>query len=143
MTTILGNDLQLGEVYNGGSGNDQLRLFGQSINPTFDLRTVTLAGFESLQIINAGSSDLQRVILNDVQIGPGLSANATINLVTQPSQQILTIYMTLQNSLNLSGLTILGPSFPAGTRFEIIGDGSNETLTGTSIDGFHRWQLGQ
>jgi serralysin len=120
-----------GETYDGGGGSDSLALRATA-DLSFDLRLVTLRSIESLDLV-AVYGNTFGVVLNASQIGAGLSATAFVDGTAGPQSEVFEIRMELTSALNLSGLVIGAGLQDVNDRFEVIGDGSNETVTGSSI----------
>ncbi|MEM1161820.1 MAG: calcium-binding protein [Pseudomonadota bacterium] len=120
-----------GMTLDGGTGTDQLVL----LLSTFDLRTETVLGFETLEYNQSSTQNAVGAKFTATQI----QQFSTI-LLAQTSQSIAdpTTEIDMDNAveqLDLSGITVtgFGSSTVASCQFVVNGDASNESITGSTL----------
>ncbi|MCB1490778.1 MAG: M10 family metallopeptidase C-terminal domain-containing protein, partial [Rhodobiaceae bacterium] len=119
-----------GKIFDGGTGTDTLGIYAPNTLLGYALHLSTITSFEILKF-NAGGANGQKT----VQISPA-QANAftTFDFAQGGADKpdTLLISMGATTTLDLSGKTILDFE-SAYDEIRIIGDSSNETITGTSV----------
>jgi Ca2+-binding RTX toxin-like protein len=144
---VASSELQNGEIYNGGSELDTLRLVGPSAQ--FDLRAVTLTGIESLDIATDDPTGAVAIFLAGSQIGgsglTGLASNGrrvsldifgSVNasaLAIDAAQNFAVRYVGTALADTISTAATGGPSgsvaIEGGAGADtIVGGGGNDTV---------------
>ncbi|MEC3862425.1 hypothetical protein VK792_14125 [Mesobacterium sp. TK19101] len=123
-----------GEIYDGGSGVDTLWVNGSAPH-TKDFRNVTLTSLEQIVFRENGtpaSGDLIAQMNVNQWTGSGFSEIFGYGHTTL--DYILQLYMDTATTVDLSGVAISGFDTSGSDDYiYIIGDGSAETFTGSSI----------
>ncbi len=124
---VAAGDISGAEVYDAGIGLDTLLLTSTSLDVTFDLSASTLVGIESL-ILQYQPAGIGRVILTDTQIFGLTQITGTVGANTD---QVRVNLFSL-SSVDFSTLPLVNFSDPSD-QFEVQGDLSNETITGSVL----------
>ena len=122
-------------VYNGTwDGGDGLndRIFVTGSDGIVDVRSVTFLSVEEVQFFFDGTSNERTLLMNAGQFGAGeVSLSATIDGNEQAgSINRIDVFMGLDTVLDLSGLSFI--DWDGNDVFRIVGDGDDETITGTT-----------
>jgi hypothetical protein len=124
------SEVGVGEVINGGTGTDRIRVFS-----TISLLKASLASIERLDF----SFDVAQTIIVSVlaeDFGDGLAADLRVSFGDTIMGHTLRVLMEDDVSLNLSRLQLgfFDPEdFSDGRLIKIQGDGDAERITGSSI----------
>ena len=130
---VNGQDGDIGEIVDGGTGNDRVQLV---LDPgvtdlTFDLQTVDFTSIETVEFILASKQDaiLQ---LSASEIGAGLASNLVIDgQFSVDAAETISIDMGVATILDLSGWTFSNWG-EQGDQITVTGDGDAEFITGSS-----------
>lgn len=133
-----GDDVD-GEIYDGGSGFDQLGTFGNG-SDTVNLRDDVLSSFERISFNYGVTGAIATIQVNAAQFGAGISLSASIVGTTGDFGDIdvpnlsdrLDIAMGSITQLTLSGLTFERFS-EAGDQVIITGDSDAEFIVGSAV----------
>ena len=121
------------EIYDGGSGIDELRLeFTLSGNETYDLRGVQLGSIETIHwgAVSGGGSLTLEFLATQIWSG---QLSSTVNMSGRAGfTDRVEFTMGAANFLDLSSVGFTGFS-DATDRVSVRGDSSNETILGSSV----------
>ena len=121
-------DVVSGETIDGGTGHDRIRVFETG---TTDFSSAALFNLDEIEFRGNGSNqDKVAVFFAQSFKNAGLESALLDSNGSTGSDDTVLINMGVTSSLDLRGLTF--QDWQAGDRIEVIGDGSSETIHGSS-----------
>lgn len=125
------NHLEASEIYNGGAGIDELRLFNSIDNTVFDFRTATtFANFEEIFFAAFGGEE---IVVQLTQTQWAANAFATIISGNRSAEAVIEVFADSTVALDLSNLAF--SSNWDETRDQVIlqGDGQDNILIAAEV----------